>query len=77
MCALKGVPVMPLIELRSIPMRNKYSTLRPDFRVVGWRVFEGGALRVVDQNTPALKAIAPPSLKEELNDEIPDFSEKQ
>jgi hypothetical protein len=77
MSALKGAEVMPLIELRSASMANKYNTLRPDFFIVGWRVFDGDALRIVDQNTSALKAIAPPSLKEELNDEIPDFSEKK
>jgi hypothetical protein len=72
-----GAEVMPLFELRSITMGNKYDTLRPDFFIVGWRVFDGGTLRSVDQGTPALKAIAPPSLKEELNDEIPDFSGKK
>src|SRR5262249_32558793 len=71
MCALKGAEVMPLFGLRSAEMHNKYNTLRPDYYVVGWRVFDGGALRIVDQNESTLKAIAPPTVAETLNDELP------
>jgi hypothetical protein len=68
----EGAEVMPLFELRSITMGNKYNTLRPDFFIVGWRIFKNGAVRVVDQSAPALKAIAPPTVAEALDDELPD-----
>jgi hypothetical protein len=77
MCALQGAEVMALIQLRDALMPTSYGPKRrPEFEVIGWRKFTDGALRLVDQSTPALKAIEPPSLGEQLNDEIPDFSKK-
>jgi hypothetical protein len=79
MGALQGVPVMALIELRDALMPTSFGPKRrPEFAVVGWRKFTNdGALRLVDQSTSALKAIEPPSLGEQLDDEIPDFSNKK
>jgi hypothetical protein len=75
MCALRGVEALALVQLRDAPMKTSFGIKRrPEFELAGWRKFADGALRVADQGAPALKAIEAPSLKEELNDEVPTFS---
>ena len=78
MTALQAAEVLALIQLRDAPMKTNFGARRrPEFEVIGWRKFADGALRIVDQTTPAaLKAIEPPSLEQQLDDTIPDFSKK-
>jgi hypothetical protein len=82
MRALRGLNVVPLVELTSAPMKTKFGEkLRPEFRVVEWRDLGGtgeaplldkphGAEQKPRATLPGKKA-AEPSVKEELNDSIP------
>jgi hypothetical protein len=78
--ALVGVEVAPLIQLRDAPMKTSYGPRRrPEFTIADdndWRVFNDGQLRIADQRTSALQTVETPSLEEQLNDEIPDFSRR-
>jgi len=52
---------VPVVKLSSVPMKTKFGTRpRPHFEVTDWR---GGT-------TPDAPQISPPTLREELNDEI-------
>jgi hypothetical protein len=72
MRALQGAEVFAVVKLCDALMKTAFGDKRrPFFDVVGWRRFDGGALRVVDQSQNALRAIAPPTLSEEARDAIP------
>jgi hypothetical protein len=74
MRAMRGPNVAPIVRLDSRPMKTNYGQkIRPEFTVVEWR--ELGAQ--MQEATPQLEhktvgtPVAPVTLAEELNDEIP------
>jgi hypothetical protein len=73
MRALRGDKVVPVVELSSKPMKTKHGTKqRPEFTVVEWRELDA---LTSPAPTPAIEhmgtPVTEPSLKEEMNDEIP------
>jgi hypothetical protein len=71
MRGLRGTRVVPLVTLGAKTMKTKFGQkMRPEFKIIDWRDLGG-----VQTTTPAIehigKSVEPPSLKEELNDEIP------
>jgi hypothetical protein len=71
MRALRGRAVVPLVRPGSRPMPTKHGVKqRPEFVIVEWR--DLGSLQAAPTTVPALgKPVEPPSLKEEMGDEIP------
>jgi hypothetical protein len=69
--------IVPQIELSWAPMPTKYGMRkRPDFKVVGWIDLSGGSSLPPPSGPKQLPPVQPkqvqePSLKEELNDDIP------
>jgi hypothetical protein len=64
---------MPLIQLADRPLRtpNRGERPAPDFRVLGFRRFVEGGLRVVDQSASALEDVKLPPASETLRDSNP------
>jgi hypothetical protein len=74
MRALRGAEVLPLVKLGDAAMKTQYGERRrPEFVIVGWRVFAGPgvALQIADQTANVLKAVEPLDLGEELADQVP------
>ena len=71
--ALYGDDVMPLIQLADRPLRtpNRGERPAPDFRVLGFRRFVEGGLRIVDQSASALEDVKLPPASETLRDSNP------
>jgi hypothetical protein len=70
--ALYGTDVMPLFKLEEAPFPTSYGERkRPVFKLVGWRRFTDGALRIVDQNAIALDTMKPKPASEVLCDSNP------
>jgi hypothetical protein len=75
---LRGVNVVPVVELAAKPMPTKFGAkIRPWFKITEWRDLSGesqvaSAVPVIEH---AGKPVKPVSLKEELRDEIP-FDDK-
>jgi hypothetical protein len=70
---LRGGNALPVVKLESKPMKTKFGTKqRPEFTVVEWREIgaNGGAVKAIEHQ-PVGKAVKPPTVAEELNDEIP------
>jgi hypothetical protein len=71
---LRGARVMPIVTLSNKLMQTNFgSRLRPEFQIEEWR--ELGAPSPAIANTEVGKKIAPPSLREEMNDEVPSFND--
>ena len=71
MCALKGVEVLAVVQLADALMKTQFGDRRrPRFAITGWRQFRNGQMRLVDQSANALEVVEPPSLAEEVRDEI-------
>jgi hypothetical protein len=67
MRVLRGAKFFPVVELANAPMKTRHgvSKLRPEFKVAGWcRIGDGKA-------TPAIEHVKPPTVAEEVGDEIP------
>jgi hypothetical protein len=72
MRSLRGANVVPIVQLSSAPMKTKHGQkLRPDFTIVDWSQLGGG-----ESKAAGLQSIAPPSLSEEMGDEIPTFDSR-
>jgi hypothetical protein len=70
---LRGARVVPVITLGNKLMRTNFgSRLRPEFVIQEWREFGAPSPALTAE---AGKKIAPPTLAEELNDEIPSFDD--
>jgi hypothetical protein len=67
MRVLRGAKVIPIVELANKPMKTRHggSKLRPHFKIAGWCGIE------VDKATPLIEHVKPPTVAEELDDEIP------
>jgi hypothetical protein len=77
---LRGNNVVPQIELSCKPLKTRFGLKqRPEFKIVGWHLLGGS-----DGSAPTLSggggeqlalrglsSVTPPTLDEELNDEIP------
>jgi hypothetical protein len=79
MRSLRGANVVPVVKLDSKLMKTKLGQkLRPEFTILEWQVFGSAdgptpAARVAQQPAGAgLQSIEPPTLKEELDDDIPE-----
>jgi hypothetical protein len=73
---LRGADVIPVVELANKEMKTKYGTkLRPEFKIVDWRRIGGGPAPQIEQPKPEpakkLTKVAEPTLREELNDDMP------
>jgi hypothetical protein len=72
---LRGANVVPLVELTSKPMKTRYGVKqRPEFKILEWRNLSGGsfAAQLTKIEPQAIgKPVKPPSLSEDLDDEIP------
>jgi hypothetical protein len=76
MGALRGVPVRPIVRLTSVPMPSKKfpGRFRPEFEVIDWHDRSGNQPAQIEppkQTEQIGKAVAEPTLSEELNDSIP------
>jgi len=79
---LRDDNVVPEVELTAKPMKTRFGVKqRPEFRIVGWVLLGGGDAVALPGGgrggngggqlaLPGLTPVTPPSLKEELNDEI-------
>jgi hypothetical protein len=69
---LRGNHVVPEIELSSKPMKTRFGVKqRPEFKIVGWHLLGGGDTKAPEQLAlPGLTPVTPPSIREELDDEI-------
>jgi hypothetical protein len=67
MRVLRGVKVIPIVELANMPMKTRHdvSKLRPHFKIAGWRRIGGGG------GVPLLEHVEPPTVAEQVADEIP------
>jgi hypothetical protein len=63
-----GERVIPIVELANKPMKTRHggSKLRPHFKIAGWCGIGGGG-----KATPLLEHVDPPTVAEEVGDEIP------
>jgi hypothetical protein len=72
---LRGERVCPLVKPDSRPMKTRFGRkMRPELGIVDWRDLGGGGKPAIDPpSQPQLpgRVVAEPSLREELNDEIP------
>jgi len=69
---LRGGNALPVVKLESRPMKTKFGTKqRPEFTVVEWREIgaNGGEVKAIEHQ-PVGKPVAPPTVSEELNDDI-------
>jgi hypothetical protein len=83
--SVRGARVIPIVELANKPMRTRHggNKLRPFFRIVAWCELGAGLANEVSLTAEQLdrfaapkasrgiKPVAPPTLGEELNDELP------
>jgi hypothetical protein len=70
---LRGVNVVPLIELSAKPMKTQFGMKqRPFFKIIDWRDL-GGSQTAVPAIEHAGKPVEPVSTEEFLNDELPTF----
>lgn len=71
--------VIPVIELSSVQMKTRFGlTLRPDFRVIDWRLFDGSAVAAIagpSGNQPPGGAVAAPTTKEIIQDDLPPWND--
>jgi hypothetical protein len=75
---LRGTHVVPLVKFDAKPMKTRFGKkLRPEFTILEWRqlghvdVKGASATARVEHQSAALQPVELPSLKEEINDEIP------
>jgi hypothetical protein len=76
---LRGVNVVPEVELVSKPMRTRFGVKqRPDFKIIGWKQLGGGGggegvtPRIAGPAAaPGISDAKPVTTKEEFSDEIP------
>jgi hypothetical protein len=70
---LRGNNVVPEVELSAKPMKTRFGVKqRPEFKIIGWHLLGGGNEKAPEQLAlPGLTNVEPPSLREELNDELP------
>jgi hypothetical protein len=63
---LRGAKVLPVVELDNAPMKTRHGEkLRPEFKVASW-------CKIGDRKaTPAIEHVKPPTVAEELSDDIP------
>jgi hypothetical protein len=69
---LRGVKVVPVVELSEKPMRTKYKmSLRPYCRIIDWKILggDGGAIPV-QPVAPQLPAPAPEAAKPQANETL-------
>jgi hypothetical protein len=81
---LRGGAALPVVKLESRPMKTKFGTkLRPEFAIVEWREFaDQPEVKAIEHKPKADdakaarpgKPVAPLTLSEELNDELPSFA---
>jgi hypothetical protein len=70
---LRGTRVVPIVSLGSKLMQTQFgSRLRPEFVVEEWRELGSPSPAIAAELG---KKIAPPTLQEEMNDEIPSFDD--
>jgi hypothetical protein len=70
---LKGTHVVPIVTLGNKLMTTNFgSRLRPEFVIQEWREFGAPSPAIASETS---KKIAPPTLAEEMNDEIPSFDD--
>ncbi len=71
MRALRGVNVVPVIELANKPMKTRFGgKMRPEFKIMDWREFGGGAPAVPQLEHAPIKSVAAPTASEEMRDEV-------
>jgi len=69
---LRGQDVCPIIELSKAPMKTRFGMKsRPEFRIVDWCTFGGGGKAAIEDKAAGMHEVEQPSLKEELNDDVP------
>jgi hypothetical protein len=69
---LRGGNPHPVVKLESRKMKTKFGEKpRPEFTITRWVDMPGGGDVKAIEHQPAMKAIAPPTASEELNDVIP------
>jgi len=69
---LRGGNPHPVVKLESRKMKTKFGEKpRPEFTITKWVDMPGGGDIRAIEHKPDIKAIAPPTVSEELNDEIP------
>jgi hypothetical protein len=73
MRALRGAKVVPVVELKSKPMKTQFGTkLRPYFHILEWRDLSGEPrARIASPALDVGTAVKPASTQEILNDEVP------
>jgi hypothetical protein len=73
MGVLRGAAALPVIRLAWAMMPSGFGPRpRPDFSIVGWKNLGGDSAQIVAPKPPMISgAVAEPTLKETLNDEIP------
>jgi hypothetical protein len=74
MRALRGELVLPIVTLGDELFSKRYRKYRPEFVIVDWRRFGGGPdepKRLEKPSESIGEKVEPPTLKEELDDEIP------
>jgi hypothetical protein len=70
---LRGARVVPIVTLGNKLMQTNFgSRLRPEFVIQEWRELGASSPAIASE---LRKKIAPPTLAEELNDEIPSFDD--
>lgn len=70
---LRGARVVPIVTLGNKLMQTNFgSRLRPEFVIQEWREFGAPSPAIASEIG---KKIAPPTLAEEMNDEIPSFDD--
>jgi hypothetical protein len=71
---LRGGNPHPVVKLESRKMKTKFGEKpRPEFTITRWVDMPGGGDVRAIEHKPDLKALAPPTVAEELNDAIPNF----
>jgi hypothetical protein len=68
MRVLRGAKVLPVVELANAPMKTRHgvSKLRPHFKIAGWC-----NIGLTSEARPAIEHVKPPTVAEELDDNIP------
>jgi hypothetical protein len=70
---IRGANVVPIVELTSANMKTQWGQKkRPEFKIIDWREIggDGSAARQIEQQADVGKPVTPPTISEELNDEI-------
>jgi hypothetical protein len=69
---LRGNNVVPEVELSAKPMKTRFGVKqRPEFKIIGWHLLGGNETAPKQIASPGLTKVEPPSLREELDDELP------